>query len=168
MTKMRLDTKRLFDETQAILASYRQAITVRQLYYRLVARQAIVNNVKSYNSLVGFLTRWRKEGLIDPRVFVDLTRQPEGRDAWKDLSVFMQAVKHSFRRDRWQGQEHCPEVWLEKQALATVFMPLCRKLQVRLQVCRGYPSISTLIDAVDRDTSHIVYFGDFDPSGVRH
>ncbi len=166
MAKMRVDTQTIFDEAKAVLAQYDSAITVRQLYYRLVARHVIENSVKSYSRLVGFLTRWRKEGLIDPRVFVDLTRQPESRRAWNNLAIFMEAVKYSYRRDLWQGQGACPEVWLEKQALATVFIPLCQRLQVTLQVCRGYPSISTLIEAADRRTTHIIYFGDWDSSGV--
>ena len=64
----------------------------------------------------------------------------------------------------WQGQDRRPEVWLEKEALATVFEPVCREYGVALQVCRGYPSISCLVAAASR-TEHVLYFGDFDPSG---
>ena len=163
---MRDESESLLLASREVLSKYGSAITVRQLYYRLVASLAIPNSMRSYKRLVSHLTKWRKEGELDPRVFTDLTRQPEHSAGWPDLPSYLRAVARSYNRDHWEGQARKPEIWLEKQALATVFMPLAKSLQVTLQICRGYPSVSTLVEAVDRGATEIIYFGDWDPSGV--
>jgi hypothetical protein len=129
-----------------------------------VAAQAIPNVFREYKNLCASLTHWRKQGLLDANAFCDLTREPVVPSIWSDLSDFLETVARAYRRDPWQQQERRPEVWLEKEALATVFAPVCRRYGVVLQVCRGYPSVSCLVEAAKR-AEHIVYFGDFDPSG---
>lgn len=163
---MRNETETVLLACREILSRYENAITVRQLYYRLVAALIIPNSLLAYKRLGQHLTKWRKQGELDPRVFTDLTRRPIQSLGWPDLPTYLHTAARSYRRDHWQGQSRQPEVWLEKEALATVFMPISKRLQVTLQVCRGYPSISTLIEAVDRGTTEIIYFGDWDPSGI--
>ena len=161
---MRAKSAALLEECRAVLSEYEGQITVRQLYYRLVAGQVIANNLREYKNLCAMLAAWRKAGLLDPAAFCDLTREPTIPTAWEDLSDFLSTVRESYHRDLWQGQDRRPEVWLEKEALATVFEPVCREYGVTLQVCRGYPSISCLVVAAER-TEYVLYFGDFDPSG---
>ncbi len=161
---MRAKSAALLETCKSVLSEYDGQITVRQLYYRLVAAQAISNVFREYKNLCESLARWRKQGLLDAAAFCDLTREPVLPSTWSDLSDFLETVKRAYRRDPWQHQDRRPEVWLEKQALATVFGPVCRQYGVVLQVCRGYPSVSCLVEAAKR-TQHILYFGDFDPSG---
>ena len=163
---MRQESENLLVACRDVLSEYGGAITVRQAYYRLVAALVIPNNLRSYKRLVSHLTKWRKEGEIDPHSFTDLTRQPEYNAGWPNLQAYLRQVAEDYTRDRWEGQERKPELWLEKQALATVFIPVASRLQVTLQVCRGYPSVSTLVEAADRNTTDVIYFGDWDPSGV--
>jgi len=125
----------------------------------------IANNLASYKRLVAFLTRWRKSGDLNPAVFVDKTRKPDPPQTWADLATFLHRVRESYHRDRWRGQEVRPEVWCEKQALETIFGPVCEEFGVLLQVCRGYPSLTCLVEA-SRRTERILYFGDLDPTGV--
>jgi hypothetical protein len=147
-----------------VLGEYSSRITLRQLYYRLVAAQMIDNTLASYKRLVALLTRARKAGEFPTDAFCDLTREPVTPGCWTDLPSFLEAVRRSYRRDRWQSQERRPEVWVEKEALTTVFAPVCARYGVTLQVCRGYPSVTCLVEAAAR-TDRILYFGDFDPSG---
>lgn len=163
---IRKDSEHLLEACRNVLRQYGGAITVRQAYYRLVAALVIPNTLASYKRLVAHLTKWRKDGEIDPHAFTDLTRQPEITHGWSSLASFLDAVRYSYRYDLWYGQAIKPELWLEKQALATIFIPIAKCLQVILQVCRGYPSISTLVDAVDRGVQEIIYYGDWDPSGI--
>jgi hypothetical protein len=63
------------------------------------------------------------------------------------------------------------EVWLEKDALSGVVVPITSKYDVPLMVARGYASLSCLHSAAEyiRDVGkpvHIYHLGDFDPSGV--
>jgi hypothetical protein len=161
---VRAKTSALLAECKRVLSEYDGQITVRQLYYRLVAGQVIGNSLNEYKNLDGHLTKWRKAGDLDPAAFCDLTREPMIPNAWMDLSDFFATVREAYRRDPWQGQDRRPEIWCEKQALATVFEPICRAYGVAFQVCRGYVSKSLLVAAAER-TKHILYFGDFDGSG---
>jgi hypothetical protein len=154
----------LLGKCRAVLGEYSGRITLRQLYYRLVAAQVIENSQASYKRLVALLTRARKAGEFPTDAFCDLTREPVTPGCWADLPSFLEAVGRSYRRDPWQSQERRPEVWVEKEALATVFAPICRRYGVTLQVCRGYPSVTCLVEAA-AGTDRILYFGDFDPSG---
>ena len=62
------------------------------------------------------------------------------------------------------------EVWLEKDALAGVLMPVTSRYDIPLMVSRGYASLSYLYEAASymRELAKpvvILHFGDHDPSG---
>jgi len=60
----------------------------------------------------------------------------------------------------------------EKDALRAFFEPYCRRYNVNLVICRGYPSVTRLREAkearhVPPDVKYVIlYFGDFDPTGI--
>ena len=162
---MREKTAALLEACKGILAEYDgEQVTLRHLYYRLVAAQIIENSFKSYKNFKSMTGRWRKAKHLDPKVFCDPTRETVLPGTWSDLSDFSATVRKAYRRDPWQGQERRPEVWCEKQALLSIFGPICRAYGAALQVCRGNPSITSLVEAADR-VERILYFGDFDPTG---
>jgi hypothetical protein len=71
----------------------------------------------------------------------------------------------------WASADCYVEVWLEKDALAGVVMPVTSTYDVPLMVARGYASLSFLHTAAEYirnlDVSTYIYhLGDFDPSGV--
>ncbi len=169
-----MSNQEILEAAKKILASYSSRVTLRQLYYRLVAAHVVENSLRSYKRLVAMLTKARKDHSLDPALFRDLTRESKRPYGYSDLPSFLRAVKNSYQRDRWQDQDHYVEIWVEKEALATVFLPICSRWQVRLVVCRGYASVSALYEAAGRfhdaneDGKHVqlIYFGDYDPSGV--
>lgn len=70
-------TTELLSTAEAILTEYsRQGIrmTLRQLYYQLVARDVIPNDVAVYKKLSSLLTDARYAGLLDWYALDDLTR----------------------------------------------------------------------------------------------
>jgi len=73
---------------QAVLAEYDGAITLRQLYYRLVAAQVIPKSAKAYSQLKTNTANWRKAGRLDPDAFCDLTREAIRTSAWPNLPSF--------------------------------------------------------------------------------
>src|SRR3989339_590691 len=167
---MRQKTLNLIYQVKIILNNYNVRITVRQLYYQLVARQIIENNLNSYKRLDSILSDARKNGNLKFNDFVDRVRRPIKTSSWIDLKDFFATVKNSYKRNKWQGQENYVEVWLEKDALAGVFEPITRKYDLNLSIGRGYQSLSSLNDAVNRfpidKDIRILYFGDFDPTGL--
>lgn len=159
----------LIEKAKSIISEYDQPLTVRQIYYRLVAGQIIDNNLKSYKRICKILGDARKCGLVLFDDIVDRTRVPIKSSSWNGLKSFLDTVKKAYRREKWLKQENWVEVWLEKDALSGVFEPITDKYDVYLVIGRGYPSLSALNDAArrfpeDKPTT-ILYFGDFDPTG---
>ena len=153
-----------------ILAEYTGPLTLRQIFYRLVAAQFLENSRREYQNLSVCLTTARREGLVDPSRIVDRTRQTLRVSTWSDLSDFMDTVRRSYRREKWTRQDYNVEVWCEKDALAGVLEPITEEYEVLLYPCRGYNSYSALLEAARRieaiqQPTVILYLGDFDPSG---
>ena len=152
-----------------VLNEYRP-MTLRQVYYQLVAKHIIDNNRNEYQRLSNALVKARQEGLIPWDWIEDRTRKPRQPNMWLDLEHFIDTVKQAYRKNTWQYQPRYIEVWLEKEALAGVFTDIIEEYGVTLVVGRGYNSWSAYEEAARRLTMYdkpasILYFGDFDPSG---
>lgn len=161
-------TLELIGQVQEIIEEYSMPLTLRQIYYQLVARQVIENLQREYKRLASILSNARKAGLISFDDITDRTRIPFKHSSWDNLKDFMNDVKRGYRKSKWTNQNRWVEVWVEKQALQGLFEPITSKYDTWLVVCRGYPSLSVLNEANDRFPDkpiHILYFGDFDPTG---
>lgn len=77
-----------------------------------------------------------------------------------------------YRRDYWSDSPVSVEVWLEKDALAGVLVPVVvEECGLDLHVTRGYASVTYLQSAADfirRDgrATYVYLLTDFDPSGL--
>jgi len=165
---MREKTKRIIHEAYKVLADHRP-MTLRQVFYRLVAAQIIENKQSKYKSLSRTLVLARQNGDIPWDWIEDRLRKPRPVPMWNDLSDFSRAALRWYRRDVWNDQPAYIEVWLEKDALSGIFERVLYPYGVTLNVGRGYDSWSSIYEAVNRygDGDHvtILHFGDFDPSG---
>jgi len=90
---------------------------------------------------------------------------------WDNLSDFADTCRRSYRRDIWATQPVHVETWLEKDALSGIFEEALAPFGVTLNVGRGYDGWSSIQRAAQRFNSKtvpvaVLYFGDFDPSGV--
>jgi hypothetical protein len=179
-----LDTLR---DARSIASEYGGNLTVRQLYYQLVARGSIANSQESYKRLVSILTTARLSGEFPFDWILDRTREARpGRFAGDQIDVgdaleatarnLRRAPEHWIWRDRWLGQATHVSVWVEKEALAGVFEGPCEELGVAWFVLRGYSSLSALSQWVDHvaeaagggssiERAVVLYFGDHDPDG---
>lgn len=157
-------------QVQTILSEYDYAITLRQLYYQLVARQIFENIENNYRKLSRVCVQGRDEGLLDEDKFADNLRKPDVPGVWADISAFMKTVRRAYRRDYWQQQPHYIEIWAEKDALRSV-MSIAGDYGVTLQIVRGQASRTAISEAAYRYQEHsdkelyLHYFGDHDPSG---
>ena len=150
-------------------------LTVRQLYYQLVARIVIANALSSYQRVSKVTTLGRMQGFIDWDTIVDRVRVPMMPNEFDSMGSFVMAVKNSYRSYRWQEQDHYVEVMVEKEALAGILEPITRQYHVSLLVNKGYASASAMHDVAMRlevqedeedKSCHILYLGDHDPSGI--
>ncbi|HSV31725.1 MAG TPA: hypothetical protein VLH40_06865 [Atribacteraceae bacterium] len=169
---MRDKTIKLIEAAAEVLREH-NPMTLRQVYYQLVAKHVIDNNRAEYQRLSGALVKARQDELIPWDWIEDRGRLPRTVNMWCDLSDFMNTVRHAYRKDIWESQPQYVEVWLEKDALSGIFSDITGEYGVTLAVGRGYNSWSAYHDAAERFNGHkeqgrdgvILYFGDFDPSG---
>ncbi len=154
-------------------------LTLRQIYYRLVAAGDIDNTRSSYN-LLSKLVKWMR---IDERIpwsaITDRARAVSPKRGVSDLQTFVEEERayflNGYSRCRIQGQDRYIEVWYEKDALTGLFRETVTPYCIRSVVCRGYQSVTFLADYYQRATAAIskgqhplvLYFGDLDPSGIQ-
>ena len=161
-------------------------LTVRQIYYRLVAKQVLVNRLSSYQYLVKLLVSARKEGRIAYTDIEDRTRTvhlPPNDTIWmpgEKFNAYLNTIKRldeTYTLPRWYGQPVRPIIIVEKQALQSVFQNITDREEVELIVNRGYPSLTLMYELSQRLTEvqdredmdvewKIIYYGDYDPSGI--
>ena len=173
-TKFQLDkldkAMAIFDELKAY-----KPLTLRQVYYQFVGKGYIENNLSQYGAISQLLKHARYDGFISWNDIEDRVRVYSNMSGWSNkidfLDIALDSVFNQYQRDLWQSQNKYIEVWIEKDALRTVFEKVCSKYGVSVVVCRGFSSISFIHDfkvRLDRQKtkeSVMLYFGDFDPSG---
>lgn len=172
----RADRLELIGRINRVVEEYQAqgySLTLRQVYYQLVARAIIPNNERSYKNLGQLISDGRLAGLIDWRAIVDRTRNLRQRSKWSSPAEIIESAAWSYHRDYWEGQPCYVEVWVEKDALVDVVGQVCEPLDVSYFSCRGYVSQSELWEAAQRLRCRIgqgkrvvlLHLGDHDPSG---
>ena len=86
----------------------------------------------------------------------------------------MDAAASQYQEALWRNQSNRVEVWIEKDALEGVVLPVCQKLRVAFFSCRGYVSQSEMWNAGRRlrrfanagQRPVVIHLGDHDPSGI--
>ena len=169
-------TLQQIDRINAIIEEYLDAgytLTVRQLYYQLVARDIIPNNEKSYKQTTSIVNDARIAGLIDWDAIEDRTRSFEQRSRWSRPQDILTASARQYHTDPWATQDKRLFLIVEKEALVGVFERVCHEFDVPLLAARGYPSASVVRDFAKREIEQsddkdvvILHFGDHDPSGI--
>lgn len=148
----------LLTEATRIAEGYRSQgydLTLRQLYYQLVAAAVIPNADESYKRLGDTLGDARLRGDFDMDLLVDRGRDAQASkqheckldvdSALGEAGQYLRALPHwSIAVDKWFGQTAYVSVWVEKDALSGVFSKPCDDLGVGLFACKGYPSHSAL------------------------
>lgn len=171
----RADSLNLIQRVNGIIHEYNQkgySLTLRQVYYQLVARDIIPNNERSYKNLGNLISDGRIAGLIDWNAIEDRTRNLEKNSHWSSPSSIIDAVASQFAFDKWEGQEYYVEVWVEKDALKGIVGQVCSRMDIPYFSCRGYVSQSEMWVAAQRmerlsgeKDIVVIHLGDHDPSG---
>ena len=169
---MQKQSLELLDQVQKVIDSYDFALTLRQIYYQLVAKQIIPNEQRYYKKLSNVCVVGRDEGILPEEAFADRLRAVDKPGAWLDLNEFMETVKRSYNKDKWDNQSKYLEIWTEKDALRSVLTQITYPYDVSLMVARGQLSRTAIYETSKRYKSksdkkcYLYYCGDFDPSGL--
>jgi len=179
--KSRFTKQWIIEKGVPITESYDGNVTIRELYYQLVAI-GMTNDMSHYKKVVNAMIWARWNGLLRFDAFVDHERETIGYTAYRgtDVETESEIAKEqikvwatSYHKNRWDNQPYYPEVFIEKKALQGVFEETCDNWDIALNPCKGYPSLTFLNSAKVRFelAAHegkqpiILYFGDYDCSG---
>ena len=175
--RFRPATLELIKVANQIIAEYSAQgfdLTLRQLYYQLVARGYIENNERSYKNTGSAIDDARLAGLIDWNAIVDRTRNLRMQSHWSTPQDIINSAAYSYRIDKWAEQPYYVECFVEKEALVGVVQRIATTLDIPYFACRGYVSQSEMWAAARRHLaknragkqSLILHLGDHDPSGI--
>lgn len=176
----------LLRQIQAVLHDLHEywPLTLRQIYYQLVAKEYIENQRTQYQVLSSILKQARIDGQVPWEAMEDRIRTHTDNtgyiNARQYITTQLYYFLNNYERNYQIGQEVYLEVWIEKDALSRIFQNEADKYRVPVQVCRGYVSVSMLNEYRKRvlqvrqtaaslgqpvPRPVILYYGDFDPSG---
>lgn len=168
----------LIYDVNIILEEYRKqgyVLTLRQLYYQLVSRDIVPNNVRSYKNIGNLVNNGRLSGLIDWEMIEDRGRVLSKNSHWSSPSEIIRAAAKSYYLNHWENQETYIEVWVEKDAVSNIIKPICSQYDVPFMANKGYSSQSAMHKAGERYANSLlkgfsnfvlIYLGDHDPSGI--
>ena len=161
-------------------------MTARQIYYRLISSDRIKQDhwlwknkqVDIYQALIRILKWMRIDEVLPWNAITDEHRITTGKVGFSDTEQFIDSELDNFlsgyARCSAQKQDYYIEIWIEKAALLHIVKPIADDFCRRVVVCRGYNSVTfqsefynRAITAAGYDQKPLVlYFGDWDPSGV--
>lgn len=145
--------------------------TVRQVFYQATVRGYVEKTESGYQKVQEDLVLLRRTGRLPYSALADNTRWQRKPDTYTNVETALREAAKHYRKDLWAEADRYVEVWLEKDALAGVIMPVTTAYDVPLMVARGYASLSFLHSAAEQIAelevpTYVLHLGDFDPSGV--
>jgi hypothetical protein len=160
----------VLERAAGIVESYDTGVTVRQLYYLLVAEEMLPNLQPYYRRLSAQTAAARREGwfpdLIDRTSRIERFLSFDGPQEARDY------LRNLYRRDRSAGQGWTVILGVEKDGMsAQLDAWFTDPLGIPHVAAGGYPSQS-LVDEVRRDIEAegrpavLIFAGDWDPSGI--
>lgn len=168
-------TRELIEQVREVLAEYEAMLplTIRQVFYRLVAQRGYAKTEAGYNRLCETLNKARRAGFIDMAAIRDdgfsLTRV-SGFTGMADILATYRAHASEVTLDRQQGQPGRLLVWCEAQGMVPMLERVTGPYGVPVASSGGFDSLTAKHDmaaqfaAMDQPT--VLHVGDYDPSGV--
>ena len=167
-TKAEVETRReaLWDIIQA-----GKPMTVRQVFYQATVRGLVEKAESGYQKVQTDLTLMRRAGDLPYDWLADNTRWQRKPRTFNGIEAALKHTVEFYRKALWADADCYVEIWIEKDALAGVVLPITAAFDVPLMVARGYASLSFLYTAAEYINNlavptYIYHLGDFDPSGV--
>jgi len=155
-----------------IVDSYDTPVSLRQLFYRLVADGLISNSTQTYKSLSDRTAKARREGWFP--ALSDTGRTIHRYASWISPAAALREAADCYRRNRTEGQDVTLYLAVEKATLVAQMENWFGDLGVSILALRGYSSESyerQIAYDMNADKSAngrpvvVLYAGDFDPSG---
>ena len=114
----------------------------RQVYYQATVRGLIDKTEAGYRQVQTDLVKMRRDGALPYNWLADSTRWQRKPTTYRSVKEALEDTARFYRKDLWADADSYVEVWLEKDALAGVVMPVTSVYDIPLMVARGYASLS--------------------------
>jgi len=173
--KPRGETRSLLDAVDVVLDTFRDylPVTVRQIFYRLVATSGYPKTERAYSRLGDILVRARRAGLVPFEAIRDDGLRRSRLVAWSGPREWCEAVLASargFRRDRQHGQPRRLFLWCEAGGMLPQVARVADEFSVPVLSSGGFDSLTVKHDVAKEIASAgpatVLHIGDLDPSGV--
>lgn len=165
----RIDWTEVVTVAAGIVDSYTDtSVTLRQLFYRLVAAEHLPNTTTAYKTLSSRTAEARRAGTFPE--LIDRTRTIHRYRTFGGPGQARQWLADIYRRDRTEGQPWSVYLGVEKAGIVAQLQAWYGNLGVPILALGGYSSQSYVdevtadVDATGRP-SVLLYAGDHDPSG---
>lgn len=151
-----------------IVRSYATSVTLRQLFYQLVADGTLPNTKSYYQTLSDRTAAARRAGTFPD--FVDRKRSIEQNLSFTDGREALHSVVDWFRLDRSREQEYNVLLCVEKDGLVSQLRSWFDDRGLPVTALQGYSGQSHVDDSKrrfrrDPRPAVLLYAGDWDPSG---
>ena len=118
-----------------------EQMSVRQIFYALTVRGLVPKTEQQgYVPVQKQVLALRRQGFLPWEFIADGTRWVRQPSTWDDAEDFLREQSRLFRLNRWRSQRERLEIWLEKDALASLIAPTTYGYGVPLMVSRGQSS----------------------------
>lgn len=168
----RYNWARILPAAAGIVRTYKTTgVTLRQLFYRLVAAEMLPNTQQAYGSLSSNTAEARRSGGFP--ALIDNNRSIDRPHLWESAADAASWLAERYMEDRSSTQPHNIYIAAEKNGLKAQLFQWFAPLGLPVLALGGYAS-QTLCDEVYEDTRkkgragrpHIlIYAGDFDADG---
>lgn len=175
--KFSVEAEGMLAHISGILEDYESQgydLSLRQLYYQLVAKDLIphersyylsngkwiaapygVNGASpnaepNYKWIGDIVTDARLAGRIDWDMIKDRGREMVQNNHWNNPAEILRASAEQYQIDKWAPQPNYVELMVEKQALEGVLGPVCREMDIPFTANKGYSSSSAMYEAGQR------------------
>ena len=99
-------------------------MTVRQVYYQATVRGIIEKTEAGYNKVQTDLVQMRRSGMLPYAWLADSTRWQRRPRTFNSVQDALDDTARLYRKSLWADAAAYVEVWLEKDALAGVVLPV--------------------------------------------
>jgi hypothetical protein len=169
----------LLAQIDDVLREYRThlPLTLRQIFYRLVAQYDYPKDANAYERLAEATNRARRSERISWNAIRDDGGTRMGGGGYSDKADFLHSVRFTarlYRRDRMEGQPRNLELWCEAAGMVPQLSRIAHEYGIPVCSSGGFESSTERHQAAkrfveeyeeNRRTTLLMHVGDHDPSG---
>lgn len=169
----RRKSRELLEQIDAILATYEMALTIRQIFYRLVARYSYEKTERAYKNLAELLNKARRARRIPMEAIRDDGFVSHEPFFYRGIDHFLASLRRdveTLRLDRQQGQRRRLVVMCEAGGMAGQLYDVTEPFGIPVLSAGGFDSttdkhrLGEIWGEAAQQTT-VLRIGDYDPSG---